>query len=449
MASAWGSSWAAAWAAAWGATSAPTLTLTGISDADGFGAPTLSPGGVTLQTTGIANVDSFGSPTLSPGAVSLQPTGFANTQAFGAPSLSLELSLTGFASTNAFGAPTLTAEAATLTLTWLSDADAFGSPALVPGPVQLTLTGVTEADRFGVPVLQPKKKNGQGGGGTPGGVGAGQKYATRIVMDEGGLIVSLEVVSSVTKTVNTRMALYADVAGSPGALLSQSAVKASVVTGENVYPLLTPISVLDGTALWAALHSDGNFNWFLSAGPTSRFNADAFADGPSNPFGASTLSANKAPVFVVFLEAVTLQLTATGVEGANAFGSPTLVPEVAQSVSLTGFADADGFGSPELRPASATMTLTGFADADGLGSITLLQAARLTLTGFSDADAFGTPALERASVGPSRPAMVLTSRMPRVRTLRNRNARERDLSNPIGGMRRLLKRTRHRQPEGV
>jgi hypothetical protein len=174
--------------------------------------------------------------------------------------------------------------------------------------------------------------------------------------------------SSVTKTVNTRMALYADAAGLPGALLAQTAVKTSIVVGSNTYALTVPRAVLSGqSSLWAALHSDGNFNWFLAAGPTSRFNADAFADGPSDPFGASTLQNNKAPVFVVFLEAITLQMTASGFANASSFGALALVPPFTQTHDAVRLCRCRRFWQPTLVP-DQRLQLAGFAKVSAFGS---------------------------------------------------------------------------------
>ncbi|QDW39012.1 hypothetical protein FFI89_018785 [Bradyrhizobium sp. KBS0727] len=459
------------------------LALTGIASGDAFGSATLSPGAVTLALAGFADSNAFGTPALAGGAVTLSLSGFAAVNGFGALQLSVgtvDLSLSGVAAVNAFGVPTLTPRytltlaagiansngfgaprltpaAVTLTLAGMAAVNRFGAPQLIPGPVTVALTALADLDRFGVPVLQLKKKTGQGGGTKPGGVGAAQKYATRLTLSEAGLIVALEAQSSVAKNVNTRMALYADVAGLPGALLAQSAVKTQVAIGSNSYPLLVPRAVPANTSLWAALHSDGNFNWFLSAGPNSRFNADAFADGPSDPFGASTLQNSKAPVFVVFLEAITLQLTATGFASANAFGAPTLFPPFAQTLALSGFADTDGFGTPtlvpdqalqlsgvaavngfgapQLKPVSTTLTLSGLSNASGFGAPELKVAAALVLSGFADPDGFGTLSLERAIEPSIDEALLLRSRHQRTRELANETPRVRILSNPIGGLR--------------
>ncbi len=354
-----------------GPASTQTITLSGFASVNAFGSPVISTGGVTIRPAGFANSSTFGSSTLSPGAVTLRPAAFAN-------------------------------------------ANAFGSPALHPGPVTITLSGFADADAIGHPILQAVKKKGQGGGNKPGGVAAGQKYATKVAMDEAGLIVALEANANVAKNVNTRMAIYADAVGLPGALIAQTATKTSVVVGSNRYSLTVPYSVLSGTNLWVALHSDGNFNWFLSSGPTSRFNADAFNDGISNPFGPSTSQNTKAPVFLVFLESVTIGLAMTGFANSNSFGSPSFVPAVAQNIALTGFANSSAFGSPELRPVAVTVTLSAFANANAFGSPTLTAARQITLSAFANTNGFGSPTLTVADLPPVDPDDTFG---PRGRTL--------------------------------
>lgn len=332
------------------APAARTLSLAGFAATTEFGTPEEHPGAVTLSPSGLASSNAIGSPVFSTGAVTIRPSGFA-------------------------------------------DADGFGAPAFTTGAVTITAPGFADPDAFGIPVLQLKKKAGQGGGAKPGSVSGAQKYASRITMSEAGLIVALEAQSSVARIVNTRMVLYADQDGLPGALLAQSAVKTSVVLGSNNYPLLTSYAVTANTPVWAALHSDGNFNWFLSAGSNSRFNADAFDDGPSDPFGVSTQSNNKAPVFVIYLGAVTLSLHTAGFADADQVGAPSLIPAVPQTITAQGFANSVAFGTSELRVASATITATGFSDTDAFGAIVLRQAQVLALAGFVEAHGFGAATL--------------------------------------------------------
>ncbi len=82
--------------------------------------------------------------------------------------------------------------------------------------------------------------------------------------------------------------------------------RAAVTAGDNDYPLIVPVSFLQGQPFWVCLHAGSTFNWNLAPQVNgSRFNDDVFADGPSDPFGASTPDNQKAPVFVIFLSAAT------------------------------------------------------------------------------------------------------------------------------------------------
>lgn len=385
-----------------------------------FGSHYFGPAGlIVVELSGFANFSSMGSLVLSAGGITIRPAGFSDIDSFGGLQLS--------------------AGAVSLSLHGFSDADAIGSPVFNPGPVTIALAAFADADLFGGLILQAVKKKGQGGGGNPGGVAAGQKYGTRVLIDEPGLIIALEADSGVTKSVNTRMGLYSEATALPNALRAQSATKSTAVAGPNRYDLITPVAVLAGTEVWPTLHSDGNFSWFLSSGGASRFNADAFNDGLAAVFGASTASPNKAPIFAILLESITLTISPAGVASTNAFGvsrlglniaaagipatnalgSPTLAPG-AVTLSLTGFAnqstlgapvldlgaitirpdgfaDADAFGALELAPAAVDLTLSGFVNDNGFGSPTLaLEAQTIGLSGFSDADAFGLPSLVTA-----------------------------------------------------
>ena len=356
---------------------AQTISPAGVSDADDFGTPALA---LNVIGIGFPDGDAFGVPVVTTGAVTIEPSGFADGDAFGTPSLGVVLYPSGFADADAFGTP---AVGLNIVGIGYSDPDAFGPPRL---SLNIVIGSFVDPDAFGLPVVQAKKKNGQGGGGNPGGVAAGQKYATRITMTEAGLIVALEANANVAKTVNTRMGLYADVAGLPGALLAQSDVKTSVVVGGNQYPLIVPQASASGVSYWAALHTDGNFNWFLTSGPTSRFNADAFDDGLANPFGASTLDGNKAPVFLVYLQAITLNVTGIGVADGDAFGIPVVAPD--QDIAVSGFADDDAFGVPALP-----IIPSGVASGNQFGLPLVALDQDIAVTGFADADAFGIPAL--------------------------------------------------------
>jgi hypothetical protein len=119
------------------------------------------------------------------------------------------------------------------------------------------------------------------------------------------------------------MMIYADAGGVPGALLGQTNVLSSVVLGANDYTLVTPVSLLAGQVFWVALHSDGNFNWFLTNQKGgSRYNTDLFSDGPSDPFGAASVDNKKAPVFIVYLDAVNATVSPNIVQSDDSVYSP-------------------------------------------------------------------------------------------------------------------------------
>ncbi len=287
------------------------------------------------------------------------------------------------------------AEVPSITLTGIVNASVLGHPTFVPGPVDIHLTGFSDADHLGGLILQAVVIKGHGGGNKPGGVAAGQKYGSRVLIDQPGLIIALEAVSSVAKNVNTRMGAYRDVGNLPTSIAGQSSQKNSVTIGVNRYNLNTPFAVLAGTSIWPTLHSDGNFAWFLDTGAASRFNADAFNDGLAPTFGASTLQNNKAPVFAVLLEAVNITLGMTGLPATNAFGAARL----SINIALTGFANSNAFGAPNLAPGALTLSLSSIIDSDAIGSpILSAGTVDIRLSGFVDADSFGGLTLEPQTV---------------------------------------------------
>jgi len=367
---------------------AASLAPTGYSDGDSFGSPTITTGATTLFPAGFADGDSFGSQAITTGAVALEPSGFADGDSFGSPRIVLiqYLSPTGFSDGDAFGGPHF---GRTIRPTGFADGDAFGSHRLL---YVLKPAGIPNIDLFGSPAL--KKKTGQGGGSKPGGVAAGQKYATPVTLTEDGLITSLSVQASVAKTINTRMALYSQASLLPSALIAQSAVKTSVVIGDNQYDLIVQHFGTTGQTYWIALHSDGNFNWFLSSGGSSRYNGDVFADGISNPFGASTVDNNKAPVFLLQYEPSTVTLEASGFANASTFGTPRLI----EHISTAGFADADAFGSPAFAPGAVTLAPAGLADEDTIGHPVIGTNALVFSGGFANESAFGTPEITTGAV---------------------------------------------------
>lgn len=321
--------------------------------------PSLTPGAVTLSPPLLDENDSFYGPVITqdqlltppllastngffshdfvPGAVVLAPPLLTDVDALYAPTIQSVgiLAPPLLVNANTFFSPAAVSRIS-ITPPLLTDADALYAPTFDGGGV-LFPSLLTDADALYPPAMQRVKGQGNGGGGGPGGtVTSNLKYASTIVMVDSGLITAVQTSASSAKTVNTRMVVYADSGGVPGALLATSITKTAVAVGVNTYALETPLAVLAGTTLWIALHSDGNFNWFLqnSAGG-ARYNTDLFSDGPSDPFGAASVDNKKSPLFVVFLESADVALVAPMLVNGSAplvpalvAGSRTLAPPV-------------------------------------------------------------------------------------------------------------------------
>ncbi len=320
------------------------LTAALFSDADAFFSASVVPDQI-LEPSLFTETDTFFAPTAVPGADTLFASLFSDSDTFFAPNVAgppqfvlFDLTLDGdaFFSPIVSGAGAITAGLVTdadvvrttiaassypLHPTLFSDADIFFAPVASTGPITLHPSLFNAADVFFVPTVQAQKKQGGGGsGGGGGGVTSDVKYATSLVMAESGLITTLEVTFTTAKTVNTRMMIYADAAGVPGALVAQSAVKTAVTIGANDYTLAVPYAVLAGTKVWLALHTDANVSWFLTNSPGgSRFNIDTFTDGPSDPFGTSSLDNKRAPVFAIFLVAVNATMLPGSVAADDVF----------------------------------------------------------------------------------------------------------------------------------
>lgn len=209
------------------------------------------------------------------------------------------------------------------------DADAFFAPVITTGPVDVLPQLYADGDILYTATVQRQSTQGGGGGGN-GNIPKNVKYAMSFTMDDSGLIVALQIQSSQVKNANTRMMLYADSAGLPGALVAQSAVNTSIAIGVNSYTLTVPYSVLIGQTIWAAFHTDTNVSVLGSSTLGARYNTDLFSDGASDPFGASSLDNKKAPIILVILGAVNANMLPSSYFDADTF----FVPGVSTSASL-------------------------------------------------------------------------------------------------------------------
>jgi len=354
----------------------PRILLPGlVSDSETFFAPTVQPGAVTLTPSLVTDVDSFYSSSASTaqtmqaslysdgdsfyapnvgiisvllpglvasddaiyaasvlaGAINLFPDRAIDLEAFFAPSISFYAVIAPNLVTDIFE-NFLPVDIARAILPGLvTDSDFFFTPLQVQGGETFLLPGLINVpDILFIPAVQRQNSQGQGGGGNQGGgVPKDVKYATSLVLAQSGLIVALGATISQTKNnINTRMMIYDNLpSGNPGALLGYTASKLGIVAGQNTYQMITPVARSVGQTIWIAMHSDANsLNWLLRNAPNgARFNNDVFADGPSDPFGATSVDNKQAPVLVIFLEAANAQLVPTFIDADDNLYTPAVI----------------------------------------------------------------------------------------------------------------------------
>lgn len=308
--------------------SAVVLSPPLLDDADTIHAPTISSVNALVPPLLQSSSQIF-APTMAAGSVALTPPLLNEADVLPSASIVATHALVPplLASATVIFNPSVTSRI-TIEPPLHNDADALYSPSMLGGGTIFPPL-LTDGDILFPPVVQRVKGQGNGGsgGGQGGNVPENLKYASTLVMGENGLITAAQTESSTAKVINTRMVVYADASGVPGAKLAESSVKTSVVVGLNTYPLLVPLAATAGTILWIALHSDGNFNWFLKNAPGgARYNTDLFSDGASDPFGAASVDNKKSPLFVVFLEAVTTVLQMPLLTSDSAIYPPSLLP---------------------------------------------------------------------------------------------------------------------------
>ena len=97
-----------------------------------------------------------------------------------------------------------------------------------------------------------------------------------------------------TSSGKGRCMIYADNAGSPGALIAQTQeATISTSTGWVDFPFSTPVSVVNGTYYWLAVFTDqATTIRYNNTTGTMNYNADTYSDGAADPFGSPTTSAS-------------------------------------------------------------------------------------------------------------------------------------------------------------
>jgi hypothetical protein len=98
---------------------------------------------------------------------------------------------------------------------------------------------------------------------------------------------------------NTRMALYADNAGEPGALIATTEAKAFSATTSGHWEEFTftaPPTMVDGVKYWLACHTDASVNSRGSDGSNQndarRLISQSYAGGLPDPYGAGSSYSN-------------------------------------------------------------------------------------------------------------------------------------------------------------
>lgn len=322
-----------------------TATPGHVASDDAFHAPAVQPGEVSLDASLVTDADSFFAPTAL-AITPLVPAAYTDADAFFAPVVSHKITAslvtdadTIFATTvvinfvlappfvdeDVFIYTPVNAEFYYIFPVHVDDPESFFAPVITTAEAGLAPDLYADADVFHTPAVQRKKTQGGGGGGNPGTVTNDLKYATTVTMDDSGLIIALQMITSSNKTVNTRMMVYADASGVPGALLGYTDTLTSVTSGTNEYTMVVPVSVLLGDVVWVALHTDGNVNWLLTnVAGGSRYNTDLFSDGPADPFGVASVDNKKAPVVIVLLESADASVLPDLHVGTDTFFAPSI-----------------------------------------------------------------------------------------------------------------------------
>lgn len=303
------------------------LELTGLSSAEAFGSPTVSPGAVNVIANAVVSAEAIGSPTVAPGAATVQPNAISSAEALGEASLALFVAANAIATAETIGAPTLSPGAVTVSLDAIASAEALGSPTLalyvLPG-------GLGTAEAFGSPTLVP-----------------------------GAVTIAVSGLTS-TEAIGAPVVVPGEVLVLPNAIDSAEAFGAATIVAGAL--TITPSGLASAGALGSTLVIPGA----VTLTPSGMASAEAL--------GTASLS----------LGAVIL--APTGLGSAEAFGSPTLVPG-AVSIQTTGISSAEAFGTALMRLYVAP---SGIGSGEALGSPTFAPGVVYVLpAGLDSAEAFG------------------------------------------------------------
>lgn len=320
-----------------------------------FVPPAAATGGTITGAGNIASAEAFGAPSL---AAVVSPASVASAEAIGAPIVVASVVPAGVPTAEAFGAPAIAAQIAPA---GLSSAEAIGSAQLA---AVVSTAGVATAEAFGAPVIGASI------------VAAGIASAEAIGQP------------ALAANVQTSGISSAEAFGQPtvGGAAAADIFGASIASAEAFgSPALAAVVQPAGVATAEAI------------GQPTVGSAAALVDVAGIPsaeaFGTPALAVVVAPAGVASGEVgpgpvLAVNIGATGIATAEAFGQPTITLNAA--ITAAGIASAEVFGAPAVA-ATVTGGFVDTAEAFGLPTVQLVGPVQIVCTGIASEEAFGSP----------------------------------------------------------
>ena len=189
----------------------------------------------------------------------------------------------------------------------VSDVDTFLVPRFIPGPVAMLPSRVVDTDVFYTAIMGNLLNTPIPTGGTSTSIAGNVKYVSTYTMPQAGLILKLDLrCNSNDHNGNSRALIYDATAagGLPGNLLAVSFDINGLTKNTITYKLKTPVSALANQNIWVGIQTDGTESWYTNVlANGSKFNTDAYADGPTNPFGVTSNDNKQLQITLYYLAA--------------------------------------------------------------------------------------------------------------------------------------------------
>lgn len=161
---------------------------------------------------------------------------------------------------------------------------------------------------------------------------ANNKTVSRFALSEAGQVVRLVAQwNTAHATAKVKGVIYADAAGTPGALVAVTSERVGVGVGWNDLPFASPVALGAGTYHLGVISDTGLTSDGAASTGTNNYNADTYSDGASDPFGTPTSSTVERPVHAVYL-------TGEDVAVSKAVGYVVLTAPQAAVAKATGYA---------------------------------------------------------------------------------------------------------------